>query len=115
MAGNTGWVTCTGSGSQNLSGGSTVTVLDFNVEITSVTSAKVRVPGSALGARYQFAGSWGLSQNLTDSSGSTVPQIAFARIIAYKVETNTYLLNIPAEKFWWVLPPGITVKIFIDW
>lgn len=108
---DTGWLTATGVGSHAINGVTLVTVLAIQQHVKAVTSPRVRILTTGIGASYQYAGTMGLSTPATDDLGAAVDGVIFDWHVRFKdfgqVPPNTQ----QATKIWWQLPPGIDVRV----
>lgn len=116
---NTGWISVTGEGSQNIDGGADHDVLWVEVHVTSITNPKIRITGSVFPRRLQYAGSLQLLTTDTFSDLTTGEVPAFDWPITWEAfEFAPPPLNYgpnSVKKMHWLLPPGITVEWNVFW
>jgi hypothetical protein len=113
----TGWLgPFTGEGKVSINGGADVVPIGLDFSVDSISTPYIRVIGSVIPRRLQYAGSFGFSYPESDHNGTTRDFMVYERVI----DMEYIDLTIPdfivtggnaAKDLWYRFRPGLSAYI----
>lgn len=116
---DTGWITVTGEGSQDIDAGAQHQVAYILSWFYSNTSAQVRIYGTTYPKRIQFAGSIQLQTDDNQPSGAATFSTIWSHPVSFEFEDVQPFAVVAsgnaARKIGWKLRAGVTLKLKVGW
>lgn len=109
----------TGEGLAQLNGGAGVTPVGLDWSVDAITSTRVRVLGTLVPRRLQYAGSVGFSFSEPDAGSVTRDFVVMERVLNWEyadIALWEFLGNgNQATDIWWRLAPGVSMFLGAYW